>query len=527
MNASQWKDIPNAQGLLYSVYPNPPLDNKSCSQHYHAFAWVRVDQTLDEIQAARDHFGLEPFYYHFSPPYFIFGSTLPHLLRCLKKTPAWNQPAIEEYFMSPYPPYRTETYYQKIYRLTPGHLLTIKAGNMVEIPFWKLDPTRPALNFQHEEEYLEQFSALLDEAVQFHAGGSKTLGLTLSGGLDSSSILVSCQRASLSPVVFTHANQPGASKSDEDLLLEELMACFQLSPRHHLIDASQFDPMSAHEWCAKVFAGPAPYQFFMLSHALHQAIAKQGVTTVFTGYGGDECVSGYPPLRGFFHQTLREKSLRYAWHELRHHYEVNEKITPSTLRKLLYLLQYSHPVFYRYLTECFDAYTIAKHFFYAEPKQTKSHPPMYSSITHFEYEYLQGSLSHSLRMRIEYSALVAKTLGFSYRYPLLYPPLVEYCFHLPLDQKRRFGLSRYLIRQYLQQALPHVVFPKKYKMTGSIAGAALEKCLRYFEEGRLNSYFNPLPFQDLFTKNADPLTQCLQMMFAYMAQFVRRDSNMS
>ena len=90
------------------------------------------------------------------------------------------------------------------------------------------------------------------------------------------------------------------------------------------------------------------------------------------------------------------------------------------------------------------------------------------------FSQLQGSRSHHIRMRIEYSALVAKKMGFQYAYPLLYPPLVEFCFQLPSEYIFRNGQRRYLMKQFYQQILPTAnAIPDKF--TGQIMPATIQK----------------------------------------------------
>ena len=63
-----------------------------------------------------------------------------------------------------------------------------------------------------------------------------------------------------------------------------------------------------------------------------------------------------------------------------------------------------------------------------------------------------GLDNNHISYRIEDSALIARHYGFKYKYPLLYPKLVEFCNRLPLSMKRQNGLARIMIRKYLAQA---------------------------------------------------------------------------
>jgi asparagine synthetase B (glutamine-hydrolysing) len=97
-------------------------------------------------------------------------------------------------------------------------------------------------------------------------------------------------------------------------------------------------------------------------------------------------------------------------------------------------------------------------------------------------------------MRVEDSAIMAKALGFEYRYPLLYPKLVEFCYRLPLEQKRKNGINRLLVRKYLAQYLPDLVYNKHQKI-GSIMPATMDKVKREYLKGKYSKEFSNLPYE--------------------------------
>ena len=79
--------------------------------------------------------------------------------------------------------------------------------------------------------------------------------------------------------------------------------------------------------------------------------------------------------------------------------------------------------------------------------------------------------------------------------------LVEFCFQLPLSYKRRNGIGRYLIRQYLKTQAPEAIYMKLQKK-GGIIPATLSQCQQYLAEGRFDTHFNELPYLDWATQNS-------------------------
>ncbi len=496
VNASDW--LSNAQDACFSVQPNPPLSAQACRGDYRAFAWVMINRD-NAIIAGRDHFGLEPFYYYYDAKQFVFGSTIPDIIQCLSTKPPLNpQRCIRECFSrhaAHYTPYDRVTFYDGIYRLTPGHVLTLKGGQLAEQSYWSLDLTATPLHYRDPRDYHAHFAQLLDEAVHFHGTGDH-VAAELSGGLDSSMLLTACQRANRQLHYFTHAQ---AAACEEHVHLQSLIKRFDLQAQHHTIDARDFELFKVMRWCSERFAGAPPYLFFMLANTLHQAVAASGMKVLLSGFGGDECVSGYVPMRAYLPQALREQPYRHIWRELQLHQEHTTGSMHSPLAKLRALLTHAHPTLYQHLTRA----------------GAKGCLPYCPTVKHYEYALLQGAHCHPLRMRIEYSAVIAKKLGFQYRYPLLYPPLVEFCFNLPLSQKRSQGMSRYLVRHYLQQH-GATVTSKALKMTGSICGATLTKCLTAMAAGSFDQAGNAPAFQNYWQTDNSEHEQLIERIFSYM-----------
>jgi hypothetical protein len=130
-------------------------------------------------------------------------------------------------------------------------------------------------------------------------------------------------------------------------------------------------------------------------------------------------------------------------------------------------------------------------------KQVRSHYKPYRSLQEHEYDWLQGHLSYHVRMHIEYSAVLARHMGFTYQYPLLYPPPVEFCFALPPDQKRRQGKNRQLIRQYLAKYLTSRLF-NTHRKCGDILPGTMPKCQDLYKNGQLNDILHDLPFNEIY-----------------------------
>lgn len=140
----------------------------------------------------------------------------------------------------------------------------------------------------------------------------------------------------------------------------------------------------------------------------------------------------------------------------------------------------------------------------------------------YEADLLQGKFSHEIRMRLEYTSVVAKSLGFRYIYPLLYPPLIEYCFSLPIEQKVKNGMMRCTAYEYLTKNIKQMCVSKK---EGAVVPDTMQKCRDYYRLGKFSEQFRQLPFQEYITKRTTDDDKMLLQIHSYMAKQAQLESS--
>ena len=118
-------------------------------------------------------------------------------------------------------------------------------------------------------------------------------------------------------------------------------------------------------------------------------------------------------------------------------------------------------------------------------------------------------------MRIEYSSIVAKKMGFDYRYPLLHPKLLEFFLSLPLEQKRHQGVGRHMMRRYLAQIMPTAPFNTYKKKEGlNIMPATMDTFKAQWDSGLFQTEFHPLPKS--LTQDKSPHKAMIKAIQAFM-----------
>jgi asparagine synthase (glutamine-hydrolysing) len=481
-------------------------------EHLQPFACAMVDPHSNEMLLVRDHLGIAPLYYcYYLGKTLIFGETIPAILAQLPQTPALQEHQMEALFAE-HKVYSDETFYQGIYRVEPGHIMHFKSnGSIAKIAYWQLEREGSELHYQKDSDYLEHFSELMTEALQNATANHQNIAAEFSAGLDSSAVYCAATQINIHPTLYMHIAQSGTKSAEvyNSSYEKSFVDHYSLSDICR-VGADGFDPIEVFKEYATWFAGPAPYLFFMFADRLSRAVSAGKHPILLSGFGGDQGVSGQIPANFFMPELIRQRKYQEAWRALSSK-PVSLTAPVQWTKKAIHYAQYMHPALYELVMTLRQWKKRANNGFrHAAGKQSLLvHPYVknsYTSVREAEWFLLQGPLSHEVRMRIEYSSIVSRKMGFEYRYPLLYPKLLEFILSVPYTQKRREGAGRYLIRRYLAQCLPGDIFSTYRKEEGlGIVPSTFDYYQKQVEAGRYAQEFSDLPYAHLIKHPYQPM----------------------
>ncbi|MEW5961407.1 MAG: asparagine synthase (glutamine-hydrolyzing), partial [Chloroflexota bacterium] len=248
------------------------------------FAFAIWDEAHQRLLCARDRFGEKPFYYTWGRKgEFLFASEIKALLASGLVEPVLNRAALAHYMqylhVHPY-----QTIYQNIYTLPPAHSLHYEDGQLAVERYWSPPELQPKIEL---DEAIEQFQVLFDRAVASQLVADVTVGAFLSGGLDSSSIVVAASRHQARLKTFSFGFEDGISelpfaKGVADLYQTDHT---ELADNHVDIGELLVTMQAVYD---EPFADSSNIPTFLISR-----LARQYVKVVLTGDGGDELLAGY------------------------------------------------------------------------------------------------------------------------------------------------------------------------------------------------------------------------------------------
>jgi asparagine synthase (glutamine-hydrolysing) len=267
---------------LYEEY------GKDCVLHLQGmFAFAIWDARRKSLFIARDRLGIKPLYYRVTPRNFTFGSEIKVLLTSGGQ-PEFNRAVLPEYLafgsIS-----SSETFYQGIHKLMPGHRLEIdEHGNLRVEQYWDL-PLSSGEPLRDERHYVENYLNLLEGAVRSHLMSDVPLGVFLSGGLDSSAVAALMTKIRREPIETFSVGY--AEQTYSELPYARTVA-HHLNSVHHEVFVSRQDFFGVlpkliwHE--DEPIVWPSSVSLFFVAQ-----LARERVKVVLTGEGSDETLAGY------------------------------------------------------------------------------------------------------------------------------------------------------------------------------------------------------------------------------------------
>jgi asparagine synthase (glutamine-hydrolysing) len=263
------------------------------------FAFALWDKRERVLHLVRDRLGIKPLYCGWQDKTFLFGSELKALRAHPAFSPEINRGALALYLRFGYIPY-PYSIYQGIWKLPPGHILSLPAGAH---PSSELSPT--ASYWSAKEVYetgaadpfrgstpeaIEELDRLLRQSIRLRMIADVPLGAFLSGGIDSSTVVALMQAQSHRPVkTFTIGFHE--QKFNEAAHAKAVAA--HLGTDHTELYVTPKQAMDVIPKLPTLYDEPFGDSSQIPTYLL-SALTRQYVTVSLSGDGGDELFGGYP-----------------------------------------------------------------------------------------------------------------------------------------------------------------------------------------------------------------------------------------
>lgn len=257
------------------------------------FAFAIWDRDRRELFLARDRFGIKPAYFASSRGHFYFASEIKGLLAAgVPRRP--DMRVVGEYLATGQYDHRPATFFEGISRLMPGHALIVGGGGIVQQDraYYELEDHIDAGAAKLSAgPARDRYRAKLEESIAIHLRSDVPIGVSLSGGIDSSALLALSLRSD-APLMTMHSflYDFADPRYSERHRVERTIA--QVGGRLHTCLMSPTDCRDAlwdTTWVQGEPFGGVPT---MSMAAVYHRARGENVTVLLNGNGADDALAG-------------------------------------------------------------------------------------------------------------------------------------------------------------------------------------------------------------------------------------------
>lgn len=426
------------------------------------WSFVLFDEERKELFAARDRFGVKPFYYYHDSRNFCFASEQKAIAGLPFVNTGINRQAVYDFLVNHEMEYAPDGFFMNILELFPGNFLrfSIRTNTLSITEYASLNVNTAFSDFDATafERLKAETETLLVDAVRLRMRSDVKVGSCLSGGIDSSvigGIMQHLLRKKDEPEFFT-AVFPGTG-IDEAKWAKEVAGngghwntttptAEELWKDLDNLVYSQDIPI----WSSSTYA-----QFRVMRLA-----KEKGIKVLLDGQGGDELFAGYIPYYLSFWNELklngRTKLLKQEMDAFRHSSARKFSIRENIKEKI----EHSSSGFFKMLKDP-QLRVLNADFMRAYARPPRLHKKYDSLNAHLRAEFCNTRLKLYLKCEDRCSMWhsVESRTPFADD-----APLIEKIFSVPAVYKIRNGTLKFLLREAAGKFLPEKIYSRSDKM---------------------------------------------------------------
>ena len=431
------------------------------------FALGLFDRARQQLMLARDVMGIRPLYYGRIRETFLFGSEIKALLAHPDVSAKPNDDTLANFFLSNVRDPKM-TFFEGISSLPPAHMAFLTPDGLRTLRYWDFD-SAACIRIGSFGEYAEGFHHLFEQAVRRRMRSANPIAVSVSGGLDSSSILCMGETLArrepgvLAPLGISYTSPEGSPSDERGFLVDIENKYGSTIHRVPFGPAELVDGSKEAVWHLEV---PWLDEQWENIRIFHHTIKRLGARVVLTGHWADQVL--FPP--GYLIDLFR----CLEWRKIRTHLDEFGLWQTDTDPRF-----FSRGFFINFVK-----YHLPKALYpLVRRLRVKRNRPWYSKALHrcaFRHAWQQPvngwagpsvhatSLYEQVRsahqvLCMEWNNKMASMHGLEMTYPFLDRDLLSFLMAIPGEVLTWNGVPKALLRTAMGDVLPEAIVHRRWK----------------------------------------------------------------
>ncbi len=416
------------------------------------FAFVIWDSKKKKLFAARDFFGIKPFYYALVDGQLVFASEIKSILKYTPYKKEMNRDALENYLTFQYS-VLPETFFKGIYKLMPSHWLTFENGRLDIKRYW--EPV-----FEPDEntglpEMVDRIDSAMQDSIKMHKVSDVEVGSFLSSGVDSSYVAACFNGDKTFTVGFDYEkyNEIDYAKSlSEKIKIDNYSKLISTDEYWNILPTVQYH-------MDEPLADPSAVALYFVSKT-----AAEHVKVSLSGEGADEFFGGY----NIYREPFSLRPITRLPRPIRKFLGACASAIPFRVKGKNYLIRGSKDVEERFIGNAFLFNEKDREKILRNPSGRYNHmeltKPYYDKVknlddtTKMQYIDIHFWLIGDILLKADKMSMAN---SLEVRVPFLDRKVFEVARHVPLKYKVTKENTKFAMRQAAHRYLPDMVAEKK------------------------------------------------------------------
>jgi asparagine synthase (glutamine-hydrolysing) len=417
------------------------------------FAFAIYDLKQKKIFIARDRLGIKPLYYTSIGKDFYFASEIKALLEVPEQKRELNRKVAYEYLYYRVHDSGPETFFAGIHRLLPGHYMVVDVQGRIEktSKYWEPEVNLEFSSKKSDQDYAQELRELYIETIRLHLTSDVPVGISLSGGLDSTGVVSIVNKLIKERGETTHTQKVLTFSAvypddpmDETPWIDEVIK-YTGAERHLVTPTADHLWEEMDDWLftqEEPTISSGPYANYNVMRE-----AAKYVKVMLSGQGGDELFAGYIPYFSSY---------------------ITSALDARKYFPLLRELAQGSDLYFNYFTQLLRSKFYARNIIGTKELIDRSAFPEkgfgYKIDRNLNKRLFNDVTQYSIPNLLRYEDRNSMAFSVEGRVPFLDHVLVEYIFKLPIDQKIKHGWNRYIYRNALRGLIPDKILNRRKKI---------------------------------------------------------------
>lgn len=433
------------------------------------FALAIWDENRRQLFAARDRFGIKPFFYHFNNGQLVFASEIKSLLRCPIVPRRPHRQTAYNYLAAGALEGGAETFFDGILSLPASHAMTFSARGLKVWRYYEID-TKRTLSKAELSEAPERFRELFFDAIRLRFVSDVPVATSLSGGLDSTAVVsmavdhLKASGGELPHHVFTASFR--GSAADERPFVDQVSRELPLVRHDVFLEGNGLIEKIREQTIRQ--DQPVMGASMLAKGEVMRAVHDQGFKVVLEGQGADEYCCGYPSAAiPAIADQLRQGRLLSAATHLQAYCRVQETSLTGAVQAATDIAFPRTKAVASWVKRRIVANRAAQNgtsWMSIGARRTHDVTRLPNLDRNALNDYsLRSLFRRSLPFYLRADDHNSMASGVEARVPFLDHRLVEFVFSLPPEYRIRNGVSKWIVREALKGIIPEPIrrFPGK------------------------------------------------------------------